>query len=404
MEREVLIFLLQKHLSGTLTDDEKSEVINFLSRSQNKELMIDTLEAQLKQYTGNRPIDESRVNPLVNGILQADNPVSNDSHSTDSFLAKAAPRKSRSALKVAWTLIALLIVGGGVWYYLFYNPLTQLKSERVTTEMINDAPPGGNKAALSLSDGTSFALDSVATGFVAQQGNVKIHKATTGEIRYNVSSETKQTILFNTVTTPRGGQYLIQFSDGSRVKLNSFSSITFPVIFTGNERSVTITGEAFFEIVKNDRMPFKIKAYDMEVEVLGTECNINTYTDEPNMKTTLLKGSLKVTKNEATHTLQPFQQAQFDSQGKFSLEQNIDPDEVTGWKNGIFDFNSTDLRVAMRQISRWYDVEVIYGPGVAVDQEVSCQVQRNAKLSEVVKQLETVGVRCRIEDNRLYVQ
>lgn len=404
MEREVLIFLLQKHISGTLTDEDKIELSNFVARTQNKELLIDTLEIQLNQYTGSSPLDESRYNPLINGILQADNPVANSVDSTESFLAKPTGNKSKTASKVALTMILLLLLGGGAWYYFYSESLPPLKSEIASNELVDDALPGSNKAVLSLSDGSSFSLDSVSAGFIAQQGNVKISKSTSGELRYNPSSEMKQTVLFNTVTTPRGGQYLIQFSDGSRVKLNSFSSITFPVTFTGKERSVTITGEAYFEVVKNPNMPFKIKAYDMEVEVLGTECNINSYTDEPAMKTTLLKGSLRVSKNAANpHTLQPFQQGQFDSQGKFNLEQNIDPDEIIGWKNGLFDFNSTDLRIAMRQLSRWYDVEIIYEQGVPVDQQVSCQIQRSVRLSEAVKQLETVGIKCRIEGNKLYV-
>ena len=209
--------------------------------------------------------------------------------------------------------------------------------------------------------------------------------------------------LRDTVSTPKGGQYQIQLSDGSRIKLNSFSSITYPVSFSGAERNVTITGEVYFEISHNSRMPFKVRAYDMEVEVQGTDFNINAYADETSMKTTLLKGSLKVSKNAKKQVLQAGQQGQFDNEGNFVLEKDVDVDQVMAWKNGLFNFENTDMKTAMRQIGRWYDVDIIYEIGAPVDQPVTCKIERNVNLSEVVKALAKNDIRCRIDGKTLTV-
>ena len=402
MEKELLIFLLQKYMAGTLTEAEKTELSVYISRKQNKEITTSVIEELLFQHSGTRELDDRRSNLLINGILNADIIAEDEVKTADSGAAKSKGEKS-SRKKLVWSIVALLVVAAASGYMYYFKPFVSVPIGKNIKPVVNDAAPGGNKAVLTISDGSTFVLDSLASGFVTQQGNVKVIKAPNGELMYKPSSEMNQAILYNTVTTPRGGQYQIMLSDGSRVKLNSFSSITYPVSFTGKERSVMITGEAYFEIAQDTRMPFKVMAYDMEVEAQGTQFNVNAYIDEPVLKTTLLKGSLRLSKNSAKHVLQPMQQGQFDKEGNFTLEKNIDPNVVTAWRNGLFEFNNTDLKAVLRQFSRWYDVDIIFETGAPVDQEIVGEVRRNVTLSEAIKLLEKNNIRSKIDGKTLIV-
>lgn len=402
MEKEILIFLLQKHIDGTLNEDEKNELATYISRKQSRETTISTLEGLLHKHTATGTYDEKRFAPLITGILNADS--ISDEEVVDTSTNKATSRNS-GRKKLWWTIVVLIIISAASGYIYYFKPFepTLAIANNSNKSVAKDAAPGGNKAVLTVSDGSTFPLDSIKSGFITQQGNVKLIKAANDELLYKPSSEMNGTVLYNTVTTPRGGQYQILLSDGSRVKLNSFSSITYPVFFTGTERSVMITGEAYFEVTENARMPFKVMAYDMEVEVQGTEFNVNAYMDEPYLKATLLKGSLKVSKNSEKHVLQPMQQGQFDKEGKFLLEKSVDPKEVMAWRDGLFEFNNVDVKTVMRQLSRWYDVDIIYESGAPLDQEVIGEMRRDVHLSELIKLLEKNGVSCRIDGKTLIV-
>ena len=404
MEKEILNFLLRKHIAGTITEDEKIELITFVNRKQSKEAVVLALEDLLFEHTSEQDYDEKRFMPLIKGILSADDTSDKPPVMPDPVPIQEKGGK-RSGKKIWWILaIAILIAAAALAYFYYLRPfVSKTSSENNSRSIQNDVAPGGNKAVLTISDGSTFALDSIEPGMITQQGSIKLTKAKNDEVRYIGSGDANEAILFNTVATPRGGQYQLLLSDGSRVKLNSLSSITYPISFSGPERNVTITGEVYFEIADKPRMPFKIRAYDMEVEVQGTDFNINAYPDEPAMKATVLKGSLKLNKNSRTQVLQALQQGQFDIEGNFALEKDVDVTEVIAWKTGWFNFKNADLKMAMRQIGRWYDVDIIYEVGSPVDQLVTCKVQRKANLSEVVHALEKNNIRCRIDGKTLIV-
>ena len=404
MEKEILNFLLQKHIAGTLTEDEKVELDTFISRKQSKEAIVMALENLLHQHTSEQNYDEKRLMPLVKGVLSADDTSDSQLVITDTATLPKAKRK-RGGKKIWWLLILAIVLAGAAFAYFYYFKTFDFTtgSQDDNPPGQNDAAPGGNKAVLTVSDGETFALDSAETGLISQQGNVKLTKARNDELKYIGTGRLNEASMFNTVSTPRGGQYQIVLSDGSRVRLNSTSSITYPVSFSGSERNVTITGEVYFEIADNSGIPFKVRAYDMEVEVAGTDFNINAYTDEPEMKATVLKGSLKLHKNSAKQVLQSLQQGHFDNDGNFIVEKNVDVNEVMAWKNGMFNFNNADLKMAMRQIGRWYDVDVIYEVGAPVKQPVTFRLQRNVNLSEVVQALKKNDITCRIDGKTLTV-
>ncbi len=252
----------------------------------------------------------------------------------------------------------------------------------------NDVLPGGNKATLTLADGSTIVLDDAQNGTLAQQGNSKIIKLD-GKLSYDPTNKNSREIVYNTISTPKGGQYQLELPDGSQVWLNATSSIHFPTSFIGTERRIEVTGEAYFEITRNPNMPFIVSVNNAEIQVLGTHFNVNAYSDEDNVKTTLLEGSVKFVNDGNTNILKPGQQAQLTKERTTKVVSNVDVDEVVAWKNGMFDFDNAGIETVMRQLSRWYDVEIEY-KGKNDDLFIA-EMRRNINLSDALKALELTG-------------
>ncbi len=292
-----------------------------------------------------------------------------------------------------WMRIAaasvILIIAVGTFYFTNIDSKDSLAVTSVGAQQtFIDAAPGGNRAILTLADGSTIILDSVGTGTLSHQGNSQIVKLDDGQLSYKEGQgAASKEILFNTITTPRGGQYQLTLSDGSRVWLNAESSIRFPASFTGKERRVEMTGEGYFEIAHNASKPFTVSAEGMEVEVLGTIFNVNAYKDEPEMKTTLLEGSVKVKRGIPSKIIKPGEQAQIINTnfGNDPVIQvsTVNIEEVIAWKNGLFYFSNSNIKAVMSQISRWYDVGVIYEESLP-QRKFEGEIQRNLKLSQVL--------------------
>ena len=320
----------------------------------------------------------------------------------------AGPSPSRYFLygwkKWAVAALVLLIAGKTVLYFLPSSPATK---NPVASDShgpaAHDLPPGRNNAILTLADGHTITLDSAANGGLAQQGNTKVIKLN-GQITYahtgNASEE--GAALLNTITTARGNQYQLILSDGSKVWLNAASSLRFPTSFKGRERRVEVTGEAYFEIAKNPAMPFKVQVNGGEIDVLGTHFNVNAYADESSVKTTLLEGAISLKRNNAAQLLSPGEQAVFTSQGTISLSKNVDVTQETAWKDGFFWFNNTDIHTLMRQVSRWYDVEVEFN-GKITDDGFTGKVSRNVPLSKLLNVLEQYEIHFKVEGKKITV-
>lgn len=307
--------------------------------------------------------------------------------------------------------IILLVSVGILWKTgTFSRNQVVVKSKIAKPTIVHDIAPGGNKAILTLMDGSSLVLDTTANGTISQQGNVSIQKLDNGQLAYSVNGKEikeNEDAFYNTISTPRGGQYHITLSDGSKIWLNAASSIRFPVLFIGKTRKVEITGEAYFEVAKNKEMPFLVKVGPSEIEVLGTHFNVNAYNDESSIKTTLLEGSVKVTNNmvgikSTSVYLVPGQQAGINKDGKINVLNNADFEETLAWKNGRFHFKSADLSSILRQISRWYNVDIEYNG--KVDLHFSGQLTRNENVSKVLEKLELTGeVNFKIDGNKIIV-
>lgn len=270
----------------------------------------------------------------------------------------------------------------------------------------DDIAPGGNRATLTLADGSTIILDSAINGAISKQGNTTVIKLSDGQVAYKPSNLNLQpsTINYNTITTPRGGQYQLELADGSKVWLNAASSITFPTSFSGKDRDVKIIGEAYFEVAHNASMPFRVSVGDMKVEVLGTHFNINAYADEGVIKTTLLQGSVKVVEGNASALLKPGQQAQLQTANhQLQTTNNVDVDEVISWKKGLFYFNQDDIQTIMRQIARWYNVEVVF-EGKISKETFSGIVDRKSNISQVLTIMEQAGIRFHIEGRKIIIR
>jgi ferric-dicitrate binding protein FerR (iron transport regulator) len=303
-------------------------------------------------------------------------------------------------IAVAASVIGLLLISA----FLLYNRNTSketLNAEVSEQRFKNDVLPGGDKATLTLADGTTVVLDDAQNGTLAQQGGSKVIKLG-GKLSYDLINKNSKEIVYNTISTPNGGQYQLELPDGSFVWLNATSSIHFPTSFVGKERRVEITGEAYFEVAKNRDMPFIVAVNGAEVQVLGTHFNVNAYNDEENVKTTLLEGSVKFVSGANTNMLKPGQQSQLTTDGMIKVVSNVDVDEVVAWKNGMFDFENAAIEIVMRQLSRWYDVEIEYKG--KTDDLFIAEMRRNIKLSDALKALELTGkVKFEIQGKKIIV-
>jgi transmembrane sensor len=299
--------------------------------------------------------------------------------------------------RIAAAAAILLMLGTG-GYFLFFNKPPQTAHTPVRP-FTNDLAPGGNKAILTLANGSTILLDSAANGTLARQGNAQIQKLANGQIAYHSLHDQSPELIYNTLTTPRGGQYQLILPDGTKVWLNAASSIRYPTAFTGKTREVTVTGEAYFEVAHKERQLFRVKAGNTLIEDLGTHFNINAYTDEPFFKTTLLEGAVKV----SGLILQPGEQVAISSNGKITLFKGVDVDGVVAWKDGKFRYNSVDIGSIMRQAARWYDLDVQYEG--KIDETFSGGISRNVNASELLHILEiTKKVHFDIEGKKIIVK
>ncbi len=306
--------------------------------------------------------------------------------------------------------LILILLSGSVYY--FIRPDQKAVQQPLVLSApvpAGDVAPGGNKAMLTLDDGSVIILDSANNGILGEQGEVEVKKLDNGLVAYQTNNggpAAEEKIFYNTISTPRGGEYQVTLSDGTKVWLNAASSIRFPTAFRGSERQVQITGEVYFEVVRNEAKPFKVSAGKSAIEVLGTHFNVNAYDDEALVRTSLLEGAVKVfaagESEQQVKILRPGQQASMTKSGRINVVNNIDTEEVMAWKNGLFVFKSTDLRSIMRQVARWYDVDIEYKGNVGM--QFTGQITRNNNVSKVLEMLElTEEVKFKVEGKQVVV-
>ena len=390
LHKERIHYLLEAYISKQASTAEENELMEWI------------LEAG----------EDSELKSYMLGIWNQRHPAKDLSYvDWDTIYARAMESPVVSlqpkAMKMRWFRLTaaaavLIVLLAGTYFY--FNPTKQPTIATVHPVQKDIAPPSGNKAVLILANGTMIEIDSSSNGTIALQGNVRIVKHSNGEITY-AGSAAKE-VSYNTLNVPRGSKPLgLTLSDGSQVWLNVGSSLTYPTAFTGKERKVKITGEAYFEVTHNAGMPFMVQHDDVTVSVLGTHFNVNSYEDETAERITLLEGSVRVNKNRVSQLLKPGQQASLNHNeiNDIKVLNDVNMDEVMAWKNGKFRFGeNTDIGAIMRQISRWYNVDIEYKG--RVNKRFWGSISKNVNVSYVLKILEaTGGVKFKVEEKKIIV-
>lgn len=327
----------------------------------------------------------------------------------DNTIVLPIVRKETSVYKL-WKVAsaAIILITAAVSLYFYFNNTPISVKDELSHHHI---PPGGNKAILTLSSGEQIVLTNADNGKLAEQAGVSITKAADGQLVYSVSntgqaSNSENTSLanqYNIIETPIGGQYQVRLPDGTQVWLNAASSLKFPAYFSPKgKRQVALTGEAYFEVAHNKKQPFVVNTARQAVTVLGTHFNINTYTDEPFVKTTLLAGSVSITANTHTVMLRPGQESLLNSKNQVVVN-TADLESAIAWKNGKFIYNNEDLHSIMRKLSRWYNVEIVY-KGDFTGRAFDGSVSRFNTVAEVLRKFElTNNLHFKIEGRRITV-
>nr|WP_068888780.1 FecR family protein [Pedobacter panaciterrae] len=275
----------------------------------------------------------------------------------------------------------------------------------IVKNISEDIAPGGNKAILTLSNGQQIVLTDARNGNIATEHLTLINKTEDGQVVYEDKGD-HQTLAYNTITTPRGGQYSLTLSDGTKVFLNAASSLKYPVAFSGTQREVELTGEGYFEVAHNAAKPFKVSSGNQVVEVLGTHFNINSYSDTPVIKTTLIEGSVKISAGKQTLLLKPGQQSQaiagMADGFKLILNKNVDVSTEIAWKNGLFQFNDAAITEVMQNAARWYDLDVVYEGDLPVI-KITGQISRKVNLSGLLELMKFAGASIKTEGRKVTI-
>lgn len=404
MEKDRIRYLLQQYAINSASREEVDEMFKLMRSVRNEDALKELIAKSWMQgeddvHPGQE--DSDRMWAVIQSVT--------------------SEKRERRVLSMTWmraaaAVLLLLISGSIYWIFLKKKPV---RVEPVAGSLYkNDIAPGTNKAILTLANGSTILLDSAHDGMVAQQGGTRVLKLDAGALAYNAENKKagitgdKNTneVAYNTIATPHGGQYMIVLPDGSKAWLNAASSLRFPTVFAGKERVVELKGEAYFEIAKNADMPFHVKVagsrtgtHDMDVQVLGTGFNIMAYTNEQQISTTLLEGKVKVVQDGVAKTLEPGRQAIVDNQTYLMSEADANVEQTVAWKNGLFRFHETGIRELMRQVERWYDVEVVYKTDGS-DQDYTGVVPRNQNLSTLLHTLELTGtIHFKIEGKKVIV-
>ncbi|HWK06218.1 MAG TPA: FecR domain-containing protein [Puia sp.] len=412
-----MLELAEKWRNGSILPEEKQAFIDWYNQFNDNELVLGP---------GYEPlINQLRAEMLVaiRQRISADSAADSTADSTRT--TAAATTETIPFYKMGWFRLSaaaalIMVVATTTWFLAFRKEKTTapLAAQKTVPSARGDVMPGRNKAILTLGDGSTIELDSARTGNIIRDGNAQIQKMKDGQLKYMpAESGAASAIKYNVLSTPRGGEYKLVLPDGSQVWLNAASAIRYPTAFTGNERKVEVSGEAYFEVTKNAAMPFKVlvkqkdlmhsaqaKTMDpMEIEVLGTSFNVNAYEDEAAINTTLLQGSVKLTQGKVSGMLKPGQQAQRREDGSIRWIPNADTANAVAWKNGVFEFGDESLQTVMRQIARWYDVEVVYEGNMPADRFTG-RVSRNTSLAGVLKILKLSDIRLTIENKKIIVR
>jgi ferric-dicitrate binding protein FerR (iron transport regulator) len=392
MSNTRLKYLLDQYIAKSLSPGEEHELFQLIGLGvyddEIKEYMTDAWQFEYSEL-----MSKQQSKRILNAVFNHE-------------AGKVVPIQHAGKRKFLWVAASILLIVASVSLFLMIgkHPPTSTASNKNLKQPSNDVMPGTSGAILKLDDGSSIVLDNATNGNLIQQGNTLVIKAGAAISYVNDKPQDEKQIRYNTVETPKGRQFQLVLEDGTKVWLNAASSIRFPVAFVGKQRIVQITGEAYLEVAKNKMKPFQVMCSGSMVEVLGTHFNINAYADEQTINTTLLEGSVKVVKGNNQRTIKPGEQVQINNDGTVSTMANVNIEEVVAWKNNAFLFDNTGVKKLMRQLARWYNVDIEFKGATDESLTFNGTIPRSATLSTVLKMLESTGdVKFSIEGKRIVI-
>jgi transmembrane sensor len=388
MPEKRIKFLLQQFLQNDCTLEERKELSALLEQSD--EHTVETLlEEAWLSYQPAEVMETQKADAMLRTIL--------------------APAPQQTIVRSLWLRVAsiaalFILVAWGVYTVVNKPPEPSPVAVTATPAVTDDVAPGREGAILTLASGEQVVLDSGASGNLLELNGMALN-AGNGSLQVKGEAHV-ESVVYHTMSTPRGRQYALVLADGSKVWLNAASSIRFPSAFIGGERRVEITGEAYLEVapaaLRDDHAPFIVSVNGVEVNVMGTHFNINAYPEESSLKTTLLEGKVEVSRNGKSVILKPGQQAAFAADNKLEVK-HVDVEEVIACKNGYFKFNQTDMASLMRQAALWYDITVRY-KGPVPNESFSGMLSRSVNLKQFLKILEYSRVHAHIEGKTVIIQ
>jgi ferric-dicitrate binding protein FerR (iron transport regulator) len=389
--------LLRRYLQGNCTESEKA-MIEAWYLERVRDVSSDAVIADERE-TGERMLAELRRRLHFGEPDERNDAFVNDP-AAGSPVVNMRPRRRWMPYAAACVLL-LISTGIAVWWLQGH----QNKAPEIAVRKFDDIAPGGSKATLTLANGQKIDLDSTATGLIARQGNTAIVQPTSGKLEFQSSAGKavpSTGIVYNSLSTPAGGQYQVVLPDGSKVWLNALTTIRFPTLFTGARREVQVNGEAYFEVAKDESHPFIVKARDIGIEVLGTAFNINDYEDEPAIRTSLVQGSVRLVRGSASLVLKHGEQAQTEGADNLSIVPDADVIKAIAWKNGSFSFDNDKIQTVMRKLAKWYNIDVRY-EGDPTKVLFGGNMRRTLSLQQVLSGLSKYDVHFQLSGRTLVV-
>ncbi|MFC0515087.1 FecR family protein [Mucilaginibacter angelicae] len=401
MNNERLRSLLEQYFNDAISNADRDELLSYLNNNPGE--VFSTVDEEMLNLDGAPEFDNARAQKVLADIKA-------DSRFNDNVVPAVPVIRKNNILKLyaGWVKIAAaVLIFASVGFYFVQRQKNGAVKNNVAANTAAKIVPGSNKAILTLATGKSIVLDSVANGALANLGKSQVNKVNDGKLVYDVLPNATHAgvnaVLYNTLTIPPGGQYQVVLPDGTQVWLNSSSSLSYPTEFTGNSRTVKLTGEAYFEVAKNKDKPFYVEMNNVQVKVLGTHFNISAYADDNDLTTTLLEGSVQISKNGSQALLKPGQQAVIGSTADAIAVSKAHINEAMAWKNGYFMFNDDNIVDIMKKVSRWYDADVEY-QGNFGTQRFGGTFTRSKSITDLLKNLEQISnVHFKITGRRITV-
>ncbi|NLR79720.1 FecR family protein [Chitinophaga eiseniae] len=382
--------LLQRWQQRTCSPQEAIELMEYLRNDASNRVLLEELQAAFRQVQpGEEGMSSQPINRVREGLLKH---------------IQGAPvvpiqRSRKPGAWLRWSAAAALLAAMALpaGYVLRHQSATSSAKKPIAAAPVAEQ----RKTVLTLANGQKVELDKAGMAQLAQ-GNSTIRNQN-GQLIYEQTNSGQAALLYNTLTTAPRETYPLVLADGSKIWLNAGSSLRFPAAFAGNERKVELTGEAYFEIATDAHKPFRIQVKQMTVEVLGTHFNINAYTDETTMNTTLLEGAVNINSGRSSLRLAPGEQSQVSGDGQIKKITGVNTDEIMAWKEGYFKFENADLATVLRQFSHWYDVDVVY-EGNVKPRKFFGMISRKSTLPNVLKMLNANDIAYRIDGRKLIIE